>query len=79
MPRETLQSDFELVPGRPVPLRQAAKYLNRNERTIRNLEKSGKVRLIRIGSGVFVPYDELRRLSEHGSQIAPEPPVPITS
>lgn len=78
MPSETLQSDFDLVPGRPVPLRFAAKYLNRNERTIRNLEKSGKVRLIRIGSGVFVPYDELRRLSEHGNQ-TPGPPVPFAS
>lgn len=78
MPDDNSQIDFELVPGRPVPLRVAAKYLSRNERTIRNLEKSGSVRLIRIGDGVFMPYDELRRLSEHGDQ-TPGPPVPVAS
>lgn len=78
MPDDNSQIGFDLVPGRPVPLLVAAKYLNRNERTIRNLEKSGKVKLIRIGSGVFVPFDELRRLSEHGTQV-PKPPTPVAS
>ena len=52
--------------GAPWPLADARKFLNISERTLRNMARDGRVRVIKVGGRPMVPDAEVRRLAADG-------------
>lgn len=53
--------------GKPWPLAEAAKHLDKSQRTLIRWHKAGQIRTIRLGRSVVIPDDEVRRLATHGT------------
>jgi len=53
---------------RLISMKRAARLLQVSERFLRRLERSGRLRVVRLGRAVRIPAKELERLSTRGAQ-----------
>lgn len=54
----------------PWPLLEAARYLRVSVSTLKRAEKTGTLRMVRIGKRVFLTDEELRRVAREGMTTA---------